>query len=373
MEIWLLMPLLFAVGYLLGRWHNRRWRYERVAALRRRLQLITSRIENKGMRRSGKRPSLKPWQKWFLGLLHWWSPTLTRYTLFRPETLIGWFNRYVRCYWWLISSAGKLKFPGRPRIPESVEQIIVDIKTANPSYGAERIAALVSKQLEIPVSESTVRNVLERHLGKSPPKKPSGQAWETFLKNHREFLGSMDFKTTFDWRARPLFILSVISHHRRQLIHCRCTYHPTAEWVAQQMREAFPFDEGPAKLMMDHDSIFLPVIKNTLPAMGIGVVRTSVKCPWQNGTIERFNRTLKEELLAHIIPIGDSHLNRLLGEFKTFYNTARPHQANKGLTPDQAEASNDIEFDPAPFNPESLQIEEISWLAGLHHSYRRVA
>jgi hypothetical protein len=114
----------------------------------------------------------------------------------------------------------------------------------NPAYGAERIAAMVSKQLEVPVSESTVRNVLSRHLGKAPPKKPSGQTWKTFLKNHREFLGSMDFKVTFDWRARPLFILSILSHHRRRLIHCRCTYHPTTEWVAQQMREAFPFDEG---------------------------------------------------------------------------------------------------------------------------------
>jgi putative transposase len=189
----------------------------------------------------------------------------------------------------------------------------------------------------------------------------------SFLKNHREFLASMDFKVTFDWRARPLYILCVLSHHRRQLIHCRCTYHPSAEWVAQQMREAFPFDEAPAKMLMDHDSIFLPVIKSTLPAMGIGVVRTTVKRPWQNGTIERFNRTLKEELLAHIIPISDGHLNRLLGEFKTFYNTARPHQANDGLAPDQLIASNDVSF-----VPDSLRVEEIPWLAGLHHSYRRV-
>lgn len=373
MEIWLLTPLLFASGYLLGRLHNRRWRRDRLGALGRKYQLIAERIENKGMRRNGKRPSLKPWQKWLLGLLHWWSPTLTRYTLFRPETLIGWYNRYVRCYWWLISSAGKLKLPGRPRIPESVEQIIVDIKTANPSYGAERIAAMVSKQLETPVSETTVRNVLKRYLCTSPPKRPPGQPWKTFLKNHREFLGSMDFKVTFDWRARPLYILSIIDHHCRRLVHCRSTYHPTSEWVAQQMREAFPFDEGPAKLLMDHDSIFLPVIKNTLPAIGIGVVRTAVKCPWQNGTIERFNRTLKEELLAHIIPISDSHLNRLLSEFKSFYNTARPHQANQGMAPDQAEASNDGTFDPTPFAPDSLQTEEIPWLGGLHHSYRRVA
>lgn len=98
MEFWLLTPLLFVSGYLLGRWHNRHWRRDRVVALHRKLQLIAERIENQGMRHKRKRPSLKPWQKWLLGLLHWWSPTLTRYTLFRPETPIGWFNRYVRCY-----------------------------------------------------------------------------------------------------------------------------------------------------------------------------------------------------------------------------------------------------------------------------------
>ena len=155
LELWILTPLLFASGYLLGRCHNRRWRRDRVATLGRKLQLIAERIEKKGFRHKGKRPSLKPWQKWLLGLLHWWSPTLTRYTLFRPETLSGWFNRYVRCYWWLISSAGKLSLPGRPRIAESVEQIIVDMKLANPSYGAGRIAALVSKQLEIHQAEAS--------------------------------------------------------------------------------------------------------------------------------------------------------------------------------------------------------------------------
>lgn len=224
-----------------------------------------------------------------------------------------------------VISLGVLQRPLRSRILHSVAQIIVDIKSANPGYGAQRISAMVSKQLLIPVSESTVRNVLARHHGKHPPARPPGQSWVTFLKNHREFLGSMDFKVTFDLRSRPLFVLSILNHHRRRLVHCRSTYHPTSEWVAQQMREAFPLDDGPGTLLMDHDSIFLPVIKRTLPAMGIGVVRTTVKCLWQNGTIERFNRTLKEELLAHIIPIDANHLNRLLSEFKSLYNSARPH------------------------------------------------
>jgi hypothetical protein len=173
----------------------------------------------------------------------------------------------------------------------------------------------------------------------------------------------MDVKVTFDWRARPLYILSVIDHQRRRLVHCRSTYHPTSDWVAQQMREAFPFDEAPAMMLMDHDSIFLPIIKNTLPAMGVRVIRTAVGCPRQNGTIERFNRTLTEELLDHVIPLNSKHLNGLLAEYQRFYNTARPHQANKGQAPEHQVAANDTAFAPG-----MLRAEAIPWLGGLHQA-----
>lgn len=121
-------------------------------------------------------------------------------------------------------------------------------------------------------------------------------------------------------------------------------------------------------MLLDHDSIFLPVIENTLPAMGIGAIRTTVKCPWQNGTVERFNRTLTEELLDHIIPLSDVHLNRLLSEYRTFYNTARPHRANDGQSPLQKEVANSENFADQP-----LRVEAIPWLNGLHYSYRRAA
>jgi putative transposase len=357
--------LTLVLGYLLGRLHNRRWRRDRYAALGRKLQLIASRNENVGYRKKNKRPSLQPRQKWLLGLFHRISPTLTRYTLFRPETLVGWHRRYVRRYWWLISGKPTSQRAGRPRIDLSVEQIILDIKAENPRYGAERIAAIVTEQLGVPVSESTVRNVLKRN---SPPPSNSPQGWKIFLKTHRHLLSSMDFKVTFDWRARSLYILSVIEHQRRRLVRCCATYHPTGEWVAQQMREAFPLDEAPAMMLMDNDSIFLPIVKHTLPAMWVKVIRTAIGCPQQNGTVERFNRTLTEELLDHIIPINEKHVNGLLAEYQRFYNSARPHQANEGQAPEQRKAANDGDFTPG-----ALRKETAFWLGGLHHSYRRSA
>lgn len=121
-------------------------------------------------------------------------------------------------------------------------------------------------------------------------------------------------------------------------------------------------------MLMDHDSIFLPIVKHTLPAMGVQVVRTAVGCPRQNGTVERFNRTLTEELLDHVVPLDETHLNRLLTQYQAFYNTARPHQANQGQAPEQAAAAND-----ASFVPGTLRAETVPWLGGLHHSYRRAA
>ena len=171
----------------------------------------------------------------------------------------------------------------------------------------------------------------------------------------------MDFKVSFDWRGRPLHILSVIDHQRRKLIHCCSTYHPGEGWVAQQMREAFPFDQAPAMLLMDNDSTFLPAAQKTLPAMGIKVVRTAFQCPQQNGIVERFNRTLTEELLDHIVPLSAKHLNARLAEFKSFYNTARPHRANGGQAPEQSRsAANDT---PAvPIERGTLRAQAIPWL-----------
>ncbi len=368
-EIWINAMLLFIAGYWLGRWQSHHYRRDWRCRLGRKLQLLVVRNEMKGYRLKRKRPVLARWQKCLLGWLHGITPTFTRYTNFQPATLIGWQRRYVKHWWWMISNQGKRGVVGRPKLDASVVQIIVDIKAQNPSYGARRISAMVTEQLGMEVSASTVRNILKRE--KTKPKRPTkpNQRWKTFLDNHRGSMASMDFKVTFNWRGKPLYILNIISHARRKLVTSRATHNPSSDWVAQQIRNAFPFDEAPREMLMDHDSIFLPLVHKTLPNMGIKVIRSAVKCPWQNGAVERFNRTLTEELLNHIIPLGEQHLNRLLKQYQTFYNTARPHRANGGQSPIlQATAANDVGFEPG-----TLRAEAIPWLGGLHHSYRRAA
>ena len=373
-------PILeFLIGLLLGaaicegisRFTNPRNRRYYRWQLGRKLQLIAVRNEMKGYRLKRKRPVLSNWQKRLLGWLHGISPTLTRYTNFQPVTLLGWHQRFVKTWWNLISTAGKHNSRGRPKIDASIEAIILAIKKDNPRYGVDRISAMLTTQLGVTVSPTTVLNVLKRnHIDPSTPSTPSSsQNWKTFIQNHRYSMVSLDFKVTFSWRAKPIFILNIIHHGRRLLVGCRATFNPTSDWVAQQIRNAFPFDEAPKIMLMDHDSIFIPLLKATLPNMGIRVVRTSIGCPWQNGIVERFNRTLTEELLNHVIPVGTQHINLLLKEYQTFYNTARPHKANEGQSPIQYTAAvNDVSFRPG-----TLCAEAIPWLNGLHHSYRRAA
>lgn len=92
-------------------------------------------------------------------------------------------------------------------------------------YGNGRIASIIAKQLGIPISESSVKGIIvefiERYF-KNNPIDPKGQKWQKFYENHREILASMDFTVVFDWRVRPFFILSVLSHDRRELVLCRC-------------------------------------------------------------------------------------------------------------------------------------------------------
>ena len=346
---------------------RRYWRWR----LGRKLQLIALRNEMKGYRHKHKRPVLKNWRKCLLGWLHGITPTFTRYTNFRPATLVGWHRRFVQHRWRMLVVAGKRRAAGRPTIDASVEKIIIDIKADNPSYGTKRISLIVAEQLGLKVSQTTIRNILKRQQPKpTRPAAPEGaQRWATFLENHRGTMASMDFKVTFDWRGRLLYILNIIDHDRRELAVCRATHNPSGQWVAQQIRDAYPFDEAPKVMLTDHDSIFVPAMNMTLPNMGVHVVRTPVGCPWFNGVVERLNRTLTEELLDHIIPLGTLHINRLLKEYQTFYNTARPHRANFGQAPiHHRDAANDV-----PFARGRLRAQAIPWLGGLHHSYRRAA
>ncbi|WP_242518221.1 MULTISPECIES: integrase core domain-containing protein [Thiorhodovibrio] len=232
-------------------------------------------------------------------------------------------------------------------------------------------------ELKLRIAKKTVASMLKAHgfaprpKGKQPPRE-SEPGWLTILYN--QYVMAIDFKVTLDLAGDTLYILNLIDHGRRVLHWSRATYHPTAAWVAQQLRNAFmDLDAMPEAIVLDRDSTFLPIIKQTLPAMGIKPIRIGYKCPWHNGVVERFHRTLDQDLLRYVQPLNDRHLNRLLVEFRAYYNTARPHMAN-GVEPPILPnltgnlAANDPEFFKTP-----RKLVREQWLGGLHSSYRWAA
>jgi hypothetical protein len=147
--------------------------------------------------------------------------------------------------------------------------------TANPLWGAPRIHGEL-RALGVDVSERTVSRLLERR-----PRSPS-QTWRTFLSNHLASAASMDFFTVPTLTGRVLFVLVVLSHHRRRIVHINITEHPTATWSAQQVVDAFPNDTAPPWLHRDRDRIYADVFKRRLAGMGITEIVSAPASPWQN-------------------------------------------------------------------------------------------
>ena len=157
------------------------------------------------------------------------------------------------------------------------------------------------------------------------------QSWETFLTNHRKDIWAMDFFTVPTLHFKVLYILIIISHDRRKIEHFAITSSPSSVWVAQQIREATPFGKIPKYLIHDNDATFTSqYFMNFLTNTTIKSKRTGYHCPWKNGVCQRMGGILRQELLNHIIPFSENHLDHLLREYiRRYYNPVRTHQ---GLT-----------------------------------------
>jgi len=144
---------------------------------------------------------------------------------------------------------------------------------------------------------------------------------------------------------RLLYVLFVIRHGRRQIVHFNVTEHPTAAWVVQQIREAFPFDTAPRHFIFDRDSIFSAEVVATVKAIGAKPIRTAYRAPWQNGVAERWVQTARRDLLDHVVVLNERHLVRLLRDFvEGYYHPDRTHLGLGKETP----ARRAVEHRPSP-------------------------
>ena len=176
-------------------------------------------------------------------------------------------------------------------------------------------------------------------------------------------IAAIDFFTIPTFNFRVLYCFIVLQHDRRKLIHFNVTAHPTAAWTAQQIIEAFPFDEAPKYLIRDRDGIYGNQFLYRLKHMRIEEVVIALRSPWQNPYVERVIGSIRRDCLDHVIVLNEAHLVRILSEYIDYYHTARPHQSldHNSPIPRAVEA------------PEQGQVVADPVLGGLHHRYRRAA
>jgi putative transposase len=185
----------------------------------------------------------------------------------------------------------------------------------------------------------------------------------TFLENHATDLVSVDFFTVPTATFRILYVFVILHHERREIVHFNVTEHPTAQWAAQQLVEAFPFDSAPRYVLRDRDSIYGGRFRNRVKSLGIDEVITAPRSPWQNPYVERIIGSIRRECLNHVIIINEWHLRRQLKSYSIYYHEARTHLSLDKQSPVPRS------IDP----PEQGKVVAISHVGGLHHEYRRAA
>jgi hypothetical protein len=270
---------------------------------------------NIAMRRAPRRLQLHGSDR---ALLVWitrvWPNLLDLSRVVKPETILRWHRSGFKAFWRWKSRHR----PGRPTIDRDLRDLIRQMSKDNPLWGAPRIHGELLK-LGFEVAESTVSKYMIKY------RRPPSQTWRTFLRNHADAIAAVDLclvpTVTFEY----LFAFLVVSHGRRQLLWFAVTKHPTAEWLAQQIAEAFPWDMAPRYLIRDNDSAYGQAFTNRVRRMGIRDRPIAPRSPWQNSYVERLIETLHRECLDHILIFGERHLRRVLTLYALYYNETRTH------------------------------------------------
>jgi len=306
------------------------------------------------LRRGSRRPQLRQAERIFWAWLsHIWSGWREAVVIVKPATVIAWRRRKFREYWTKLSRSGK---PGRPAIPKEIRDLIRRMSCANPLWGAPHIVGEL-KKIGITLPRSTVAKYMARH------RKPPSQTWKSFLKNHVRDIVAVDFFILPTVRNQVLFVFLILAHERRRVLHLNITTNPTAEWTAQQIVEAFPWDSAPRYLLRDRDGIYGERFQRRIKNMGIEQVITAPRSPWQNPYVERLIGSIRRECLDHVIVFNERHLRRILSRYVDYYHRWRVHQSLEMDCPEHR----------AVHACERGRVIEIAELGGLHHHYERVA
>ncbi len=299
-------------------------------------------------------------------LVKGWQQTLL---ILQPNTLLRWHHQGFKLFWKFKSTR---KPPHRqPRINQETIALIVIMAQENKLWGAERIRGELLK-LKIKVAKRTIQKYM-RQVRNSPTQ--TGQNWHTFLKNHSKEIWACDFLPVTNLFFKQLYAFFIVELGSRRVVHVGVTYNPTQEWVAQQLKEATPFDQKPTYLIRDRDSKFGHQFDAVAKSSKIEILKTAYRTPRMNGICERFLGSVRRECLDHLFIFSERQLLGVLKEYVTYFNKSRPHQGISQVIPGQTSA-------PPQANPDkdvkrqpigAGKIIAMPILGGLHYHYAQAA
>jgi transposase InsO family protein len=299
----MLALLCFALAVLASPFKSKSRLEAENAALRH--QLIVLR------RRARGRVRLTSTDRRFLVQLYRLVPSILQVlTIIRPETLVRWHR--AAFYWRWKSRSGE----GRPQIESAPRALIRRMSIENPLWGAPRIHGELLK-LGFAVAQSSVAKYMVKRRG------PPSQGWRTFLHNHAPDIAAMDLFVVPTISFDLLYALVIIRLDRRDLVWINVTANPTAEWIARQVTEAFPWEGAAQYLIRDRDRIFGTIVTRRLLAMGIRDKPTAPASPWQNGFAERLIGSIRRECVDNFVVFSEAHLTGIKVCWRRLSVTAR--------------------------------------------------
>ncbi len=260
-----------------------------------------------------------------------------------------WHRAGFRRYWrWKSFSFG-----GRPQIAADLRSLIRRMSAENSLWGAPRIHGELLK-LGFEVAQSSVAKYMVKRSG------PPSRGWRSFLRNHAPDVAAMDLFVVPTIGFDLLYGLVIVRLARRNLAWINVTPHPTAEWIARQITDAFPWNEAPRYLIRDRDGVYGAAARRRLRTMGIRDKPIAPGSPWQNGFAERLIGSIRRECVDHLVVLGEAHLRQILTRYAAYYNELRTHRSlNKDAPIHRA-----IQY--------VGRIVSAPVLGGLHHQYCRI-
>jgi len=300
-----------------------------------------------------------------LAALAWCCDWRRALVVVQPRTLLRWHRLGFRLLWRRRSLR-----PGRPALPQELRRLITAMVRENPSWGEERIAAELRLKLGLRVSPRSVRRYWPGTRSPRGAERGRDQRWGTFVRNHADAIVACDFFTSVTATFRVLYVLIVMEVGSRRVIHCGVTANPSTEWTIRHLRVAIPYDHRWRFLIHDRHATFSARLDQALTHMRLQPLRTPARAPKANAFCERLIGSLRRECLDWMIPLGEAHLRRMLGEWVRHYNAARPHSS---LGPGIPDPPGDL---PVAFQhhrhrlPPLTRVASTPVLGGLHHEYR---